>query len=76
MDEHQQELDVCGLGCPLPVLHAKKKLSKMDTGEVLRVIATDPGTVEDFKVLAKQTGNALLDSREEEGKYYYLMRKG
>jgi len=48
----------------------------MDTGEVLRVIATDPGTVEDFKVLAKQTGNALLDSREEEGKYYYLMRKG
>ncbi len=76
MSEHQLELDVCGLSCPLPVLHAKKKLKTMDTDEVLRVIATDPGTVEDFKVLARQTGNALIDSREEEGKYFYLLRKG
>ena len=76
MSDHNQELDLCGLNCPLPVLHTKKKLNTMEAGEVLRVIATDPGSVEDFKVLAKQTGNALLDSREEGGKYFYLMRKG
>ncbi len=76
MSEHDLELDVCGFSCPLPVLHAKKKLNGMQTGEVLRVIATDPGSVEDFKSLAKQTGNPLLDSHEDGGKYYYLMRKG
>lgn len=75
MADFDQELDACGLNCPLPVLRASKTLKKMDTGQVLRVIATDAGSVKDFEAFSKQTGNELLESREQDGKYFYLLRK-
>lgn len=71
-----EELDASGLTCPLPVLHAKKMLKKMASGDVLRVIATDPGSVSDIPALARQAGHELLETREEGGKFYYLMKKG
>ncbi len=76
MTEFHHELDACGLNCPLPVLRAKKTLDKMASGEILQIIATDPGSVEDMAALARQTGNALLESRQESDKYYFLMKKG
>ena len=75
MSEFDHELDACGLNCPLPILRAKKSLGKMNSGEVLRIVATDPGSVKDFEAFARQTGNALLNSSEEDGKYVFLMRK-
>ena len=75
MGEFDQELDACGLNCPLPILRAKKALGTMDGGQVLRVIATDAGSVKDFEAFSRQTGNALLDSREEDGKFYFLLKK-
>lgn len=68
-------LDVCGLSCPMPLLKAKKALNEMAAAELLRVIATDPGSVRDFQVFARQSGNELLEHREEDGKYFYLLRK-
>lgn len=73
--EFDQELDVCNLNCPLPILKAKKFLGKMKTGQVLRVISTDSGSVKDFEAFSKQTGNELLESREESGKFYFLLKK-
>ena len=70
-----QELDESGLGCPLPVLRAKKALSTLQSGRVLRVVATDPGSVKDFEAFAKQTGNPLLESGVEEGKFIFLLKK-
>ena len=75
MAEFDQELDACGLNCPLPILRAKKALIAMGSGEVLRVIATDAGSVKDFEAFSRQTGNALLESREEGGKFYFLLKK-
>ena len=70
-----QEIDVCGLNCPLPILRAKKALAKMDKGQVLHVIATDPGAIKDFESFSKQTGDELLESREEGGKLYFVLKK-
>lgn len=70
-----QVLDVRGLQCPLPVLRAKKALNGMETGAVLEVRATDPGAVPDFDSLCRQTGHALLDSREEGEVFVFLIRK-
>ncbi len=75
MAEFDQELDACGLNCPLPILRAKKALSGMDSGKVLQIIATDPGSVKDFEAFSKQTGNALLDSNEDGEKFYFLIQK-
>lgn len=75
MAEFDQELDACGLNCPLPILRAKKSLSGMDSGKVLHIIATDPGSVKDFEAFSKQTGNDLLDSNENDGKFYFLIKK-
>ena len=75
MADFDQELDATGLNCPLPILRAKKTLNAMESGKVLRVIATDPGSVKDFEAFAKQTGNELLSSGEEEGKYIFLLKK-
>ena len=75
MAEFDQELDACGLNCPLPILRAKKSLSSMDSGKVLHIIATDPGSVKDFEAFSKQTGNELLDSSEKEGKFYFFIKK-
>ena len=59
MAEYDQELDACGLNCPLPILRAKKSLSSMETGQVLHVVATDPGAIKDFEAFSNQTGNKL-----------------
>jgi len=75
MSEFDQELDACGLNCPLPILRAKKALSGMDAGKVLHIIATDPGSVKDFEAFSKQTGNELLDSKEDDGKFYFHIKK-
>lgn len=75
MADFDQELDACGLNCPLPILRAKKSLSSLDSGQVLKIIATDPGSVKDFEAFAKQTGNELLDSSEEGGKFHFLVKK-
>jgi tRNA 2-thiouridine synthesizing protein A len=71
-----RELDVKGLSCPLPILRTKKTLSEMASGQVLRVQATDPGSVKDFEAFARQTGNALLTQSVRDNVYeFYLRRK-
>jgi len=75
MAKFDQELDASGLNCPLPILRAKKSLAALTSGQVLHIIATDPGAVKDFEAFAKQTGNELMESREEAGKYHFLMKK-
>ena len=74
--EFDNELDATGLNCPLPILRAKKALAGMSTGQTLKVLATDPGSVKDFEAFARQTGNELLQSDEEESKYRFFLRKG
>ena len=76
MADFDRELDASGLNCPLPILRAKKSLADMETGQVLHVIATDPGSTKDFEAFAKQTGNELLESSEENGKFLFMMKKG
>ncbi len=76
MSDFDQELDASGLNCPLPILRAKKNLNSMEAGQILRIIATDPGSVKDFEAFAKQTGNELLDSGEEGGKFVFRIKKG
>jgi tRNA 2-thiouridine synthesizing protein A len=74
--EFQKEVDARGLNCPLPILKAKKALAEMASGEVLRVIATDTGSVRDFQAFARQTGNELLEQSESNQEYsFYLRRK-
>lgn len=68
-------LDATGLSCPMPLLKAKKTLNEMEPGGLLRVIATDPGSVKDFDVFSRQSGNALLESSEDNGTYRYLLQK-
>ncbi len=75
MADFDQELDASGLNCPLPILRAKKALAGMSAGQVLHIIATDPGAVKDFEAFAKQTGNELMESKEEGGKFVFLMKK-
>ncbi|OOZ40133.1 SirA family protein [Solemya pervernicosa gill symbiont] len=75
MANFDQELDASGLNCPLPILRAKKALGGMGAGQVLRIIATDPGSVKDFDAFAKQTGNELMESGEEGGKFVFLIKK-
>jgi len=70
-----KELDARGLKCPLPILRTKKSLSDMSSGQVLRILATDPGSVKDFQAFAKQTGNTLLSSAEQEGEFTFFMQK-
>lgn len=75
MDFHK-ELDARGLNCPLPILKAKKALAEMASGQVLRVMATDPGSVRDFQAFARQTGNTLLSQVESERQFvFFLQRK-
>ena len=70
-----RELDARGLNCPLPILKAKKALNDMQSGQTLRVMATDPGSVRDFQAFAKQTGNELLEQQNIGLEYYHLMRR-
>jgi tRNA 2-thiouridine synthesizing protein A len=71
-----KELDARGLNCPLPILRAKKALGELTSGQILRIIATDPGSVKDFAAFAKQTGNELLSSAENNKEFeFYIKRK-
>ena len=76
MADFDQELDARGLNCPLPILRAKKTLNSMDSGAVLKIVSTDPGSVKDFEAFATQTGNELMSSTEEGGEFHFLMKKG
>jgi tRNA 2-thiouridine synthesizing protein A len=75
MSNFDQELDARGLNCPLPILRAKKTLNAMTDGQILKIMATDPGSVKDFEAFAKQTGNELLDSSEVEGEFHFTLKK-
>ncbi|MDK9724764.1 MAG: sulfurtransferase TusA family protein [Sterolibacteriaceae bacterium MAG5] len=70
-----KELDARGLNCPLPILRAKKTLAEMQPGQILRIIATDPGSVKDFAAFAKQTGNELLSSAENNKEFEFYMKR-
>ena len=74
MDVHK-EIDTRGLNCPLPILKAKKALADMATGELLKVVATDAGSVRDFQAFAKQTGNALVDQQTVGSEYVHVLRR-
>ena len=75
MSNFDQELDARGLNCPLPILRAKKTLNTMIGGQILKITATDPGSVKDFEAFAKQTGNELLDSSELDGEFHFMLKK-
>ncbi len=75
MNETPIVLDVKGLNCPLPVLRANKAIKPLPAGGLLEIHATDPGTVEDFKAYCETTGHELVESREEEGVYSFVIRK-
>lgn len=70
-----QELDARGLNCPLPILRAKKSIAALGAGQVLRIVATDPGSVKDFEAFCKQTGNTLMSAGQSEGAFEFLIRK-
>ena len=69
------ELNAAGLNCPLPILKAKKTLSDLAAGQVMKVIATDPGAVKDFEAFCKQTGNELVSHTENSGEFVFFIRK-
>ncbi len=73
--EFDRELDASGLNCPLPILRAKKALTDMASGQVLKVISTDQGSVKDFEAFCKQTNNPLLSSGELDGKLVFMLKK-
>ena len=75
MAEFDRELDATGLNCPLPILRAKKALGDMERGQILKIIATDQGSVKDFEAFSKQTNNPLLSSAEEGGKFVFMLKK-
>jgi tRNA 2-thiouridine synthesizing protein A len=70
-----KELDARGLNCPLPILRAKKALAEIPSGQVLKILSTDPGSVKDFAAFAKQTGNELLSTAEAGGDFTFFMKK-
>ncbi|OIN92907.1 MAG: hypothetical protein AUJ20_05870 [Comamonadaceae bacterium CG1_02_60_18] len=70
-----KEIDTSGLNCPLPILKAKKALSDMQSGQTLKVIATDAGSVKDFQAFAKQTGNELLEQQTFATNYIHVLRR-
>lgn len=70
-----KELDARGLNCPLPILKTKKSLADMASGQVLRIVSTDCGSVKDMQAFATQTGNPLLSQSEENGEYIFFMQK-
>jgi TusA-related sulfurtransferase len=71
----QRELDTRGLNCPLPILKAKKALAEMSSGEMLKVIATDPGSMRDFQAFARQTGNELIEQSNVADEFIHVLRR-
>jgi len=75
MMDAQKEVDARGLNCPLPILKAKKALADMASGEVLKVVSTDPGSMRDFQAFARQTGNELVEQIKTDGEFVHLLRR-
>jgi TusA-related sulfurtransferase len=71
----QKEIDTRGLNCPLPILKAKKALADMGSGEVLKVVSTDPGSVRDFQAFARQTGNELVEQATLNDEFVHYLRR-
>jgi len=71
----QKELDTRGLNCPLPILKAKKALADMRSGEVLKIVATDPGSMRDFQAFARQTGNELVEQQSSNDEFIHFLRR-
>ncbi|HEY0955851.1 MAG TPA: sulfurtransferase TusA family protein [Roseateles sp.] len=71
----QREIDTRGLNCPLPILKAKKALAEMLSGELLRVVATDPGSLRDFQAFARQTGNELVEQQTAGAEFIHVLRR-
>ena len=70
-----REVDASGLNCPLPILRTKKALAEMQSGHVLKVTSTDPGSVRDFAMFAKQTGNELVEQADQSGSFVFYMKR-
>lgn len=70
-----KELDARGLNCPLPILRAKKALNELKSGQVLKIVATDPGSVKDFQAFSKQTGNDLLSHAEANKEFTFFLKR-
>ncbi len=75
MTDFNTELDARGLNCPLPILRTKKSMNGMAAGEVLKVVATDPGSVKDMEAYARQTGNEIVGSAEDTGEFTFFIKK-
>ena len=75
MQAQPRELDTRGLNCPLPILKAKKALAEMGSGDLLRVVSTDPGSVRDFQAFARQTGNDLIAQNNQGGEFIHTLRR-
>lgn len=74
--EHDEELDVRGWDCPVPILRAIRVINRLSPGQILHVVATDPGSMVDFPAFANQSGNTLLEAIETNGEFHYLIKKG
>ena len=70
-----REIDARGLNCPLPILRTKRALNDMASGQTIRITATDPASVRDFQAFARQTGNALLEHGEEDGAFWFVLKR-
>ncbi|RYF73280.1 MAG: hypothetical protein EOO29_26980 [Comamonadaceae bacterium] len=70
-----KEIDTRGLNCPLPILRAKKALTDMQTGQQLKVVSTDPGSMRDFQAFARQTGNELVEQEQQGDEYIHVLRR-
>ncbi|MEX8191749.1 sulfurtransferase TusA family protein [Comamonas guangdongensis] len=70
-----QEIDTRGLNCPLPILKAKKALAAMQSGQLLKVVATDTGSIRDFQAFAKQTGNELVEQQTVGAEFIHILRR-
>lgn len=75
MTDATKELDTRGLNCPLPILKAKKALAEMASGELLKVVCTDPGSTRDFQAFAKQTGNELVEQQSAGGEFIHVLKR-
>ncbi len=75
LDSADVEVDARGMNCPLPILKAKKALSGMQSGQLLRVLATDAGSMRDFQAFARQTGNELVAQTQQGGVISHVLRR-
>ena len=76
MSDFNEELDARGLNCPLPILRAKKAINGLEVDQVLKIVATDPGSVKDFEAFCKQTGNELVSTAEDGDEFTFFIKKG